>query len=394
MPRTARKIKVSVLILFMVLCLGAGYARAWEGALKDGTVITETDLRRILKDHQTWLDTRTKEGKRADLAGATLVQAPLAAANLVGANLKEAELYMADLSASMLEYADLTGARLFGANLRGAMLGDANLTGALLGDSDLRGAMLWKANLKEADLEGADLRRASLFGADVSGVDFYRAALGAVVWEPKAETFPIISRMASAVGLKYMLFKESPAGLMELRQAFREDGFRFKERQVTYALRHGLLLRMSQPERGLMYWLFEWPCAWGLEYAGPILIIFALIPFFAVLYVMAIYITGGRALWRQWSRGPEHPELDKPILEPVTPQETTAELSALYFSLLCALRIGWGDFSIAGWVRLLAPRDYRFKAVGFARTIAGLQTLVSIYLAALALFCFFGRPFG
>ena len=312
----------------------------------------------------------------------------------MGANLKGAEFYLADLSAAMLEYADLNKARLFGTNLQGAMLGDADLQGALLGDSNLKGAMLWKANLQGADLVGADLRGASLFGADVTDADFYRAALGAVVWEPKAETFPLISRLAAAVGLEYMIFKESPAGLMVLRQAFREDGFRWKERQVTYAIRHGLLLRMAQPERGLFYWLFEWPCAWGMEYAKPILIIFALIPFFAVLYVMAIYTSGGKALWRERSQGPENPQIKETRLEPVTPQETMAELCALYYSLLCALRIGWGDFSIAGWVRLLHPREYRFRALGWARTISGLQTLLSIYLAALALFCFFGRPFG
>jgi len=394
MPKRFWRMIGAVCLLGFWAACPAPTASAWQGQLKDGTVITETDLRRIVAQHQTWLESRTKEGQKAELAGATLAQAPLAGANLIGANLKEAELYMANLNAAMLEYADLRKARLFGANLQNAMLGDADLRGALLGESNLKGAMLWKADLRGANLEGADLRRASFFGANLEGADLARTALAAVVWEPKAGGLPVIARLVSAKGLEHLIFKESPAGLMELRQAFLTAGFRWKERQVTYALRHELLLRMPEPGRTVFYLLFEWPCAWGRDYIKPVGIIFGLIPFFAVLYIIALYTSRDRALWRVWPPGPENPDAEKPRLAPIAPEDVTAELCALYFSLLCAFRIGWGVFSPETWLKRLAPHEYEVRAVGWARSVAGVQSLISIYLAAMAVFSFFGRPFG
>ncbi len=105
--------------------------------------VSEEELKEILAEHQTWLETDGKEGTRADLS-----RTDLQGADLRGANLQEA---------------NLLGAKLWGANLRVAKLQEADLR-----DANLQEANLNSANLQEADLRGAKLQGASLVSADLT----------------------------------------------------------------------------------------------------------------------------------------------------------------------------------------------------------------------------------
>ena len=109
--------------------------------------IDQETLSAILKEHLLWLDSRGKNGERADLSNK----------NLRGS--------------------DLRGADLFRANLRGADLREADLIRADLRGADLRGADLFRANLFRADLEGADLEGANLEGANLVGANLVGANL-------------------------------------------------------------------------------------------------------------------------------------------------------------------------------------------------------------------------
>ena len=111
--------------------------------------ITETELKSILDQHKSWVETRGKQGyfaylAGADLTGANLYGAYLWDANLTGANLSGADLNCADLHGANLRDADLEFADLHGANLRDANLTGADLTGANLVDADLTNTILEK----------------------------------------------------------------------------------------------------------------------------------------------------------------------------------------------------------------------------------------------------------
>ncbi len=102
--------------------------------------ISQDELKKILEDHWTWVESKGKEGGRANLAGA----------NLQGANMYKANLQEADLG---------------GANLQKADLRSANLQEAGLFFANLQEAKLRSANLQEADLFGANLQKAILIRA-------------------------------------------------------------------------------------------------------------------------------------------------------------------------------------------------------------------------------------
>ncbi len=67
--------------------------------------------------------------------------------------------------------------------------------------------------------------------------------------------------------------------------------------------------------------------------------------------------------------------------------------AATCFSLLSAFNVGFREFNIGHGLRLLMKREYDIRALGWARTLAGIQSLISVYLVALWLLTYFGRPF-
>ena len=140
----------------------------------------EAHLRELIAKHVLWLESRGRDGVRADLTQVDLSRADLRGTDLSFANLGEADLSRAQLCLANLGRADLSGANLQMANLSGAQLGSANLHLANLGRADLSEADLSAANLllagcSEANLRGARLRGAHLSRADLRGANLSRA---------------------------------------------------------------------------------------------------------------------------------------------------------------------------------------------------------------------------
>ena len=87
--------------------------------------ISQDELKKILEDHWTWVESEGKKGRKADLRNA-----------------------------------NLQGADLFGANLQGAVLSDANLQEAFLQEANLQKASLFLVNLQNTNLIFANLQQA------------------------------------------------------------------------------------------------------------------------------------------------------------------------------------------------------------------------------------------
>jgi hypothetical protein len=66
---------------------------------------------------------------------------------------------------------------------------------------------------------------------------------------------------------------------------------------------------------------------------------------------------------------------------------------SLRFSLLSAFHIGWRELNIANWIARLQFRTYTLTAKGWVRLAAGFQSLISVFLLALWILSYFGRPF-
>ncbi|MBI5118865.1 pentapeptide repeat-containing protein [Candidatus Poribacteria bacterium] len=374
-------------------------AKGWSGKLATKRIVSLEDLRMTLHAHLKWLETHCAEGAAADLTGADLSRA-----NLRGGNLTKA----------VLRGTNLFEANLFRANLRQANLSGANLSGANLRQADLSMADLSEANLTGAILNDAILNETVLIGTDLTGALFFDADVFHALYEPKPEKLPEIYGIAYAKHIDEMNYILTPYGLVELRQAFKDGGLRKQERELTYAIKHAERLRSGFLESSLLYAMFEFTCKYGLAPFRPLVLLFVVMAFFAVLYIIVLRIdvllslmkklrlpvcnptcVEGRLgrIWKVRQEDSIHEDKNARAVERVFAKGLKVILLGLYFSLQSAFYMGWRDFNVGNWIARIQREEYSLKATGLIRTLSGIQSLISLYLLVLFLLTYFGRPF-
>lgn len=363
-----------------------GTKKPWTGKLRDGRVITEDDLYKILEARSRWWESKGKEGQLTDLKLANLKEA-----YLVGGKLRGANLYYANLSGAILFRAHLSGANLFGTDLS-------------------------RANLREADLREANLCNTDLKGAKLSPAD-----LSKTCFEPKPGTLPDISEFVLVKGLSALTYRNSSHGLVELREAFKKAGLREQERQVTYAYNHTRRLK-SWEQGGVTGKIeslfnlvcFEWTCQYGMNPGRPLKILGLGLFLFSLPYLLALRsrdretgvwlvlpqdrIIGEGSKVRPFKLTGSTPFRPLPLgrwprLKARLRRGLRRVRLAFYFSLLSAFNLGWRELNVGNWISRVQKLEYNLKATGWVRSVAGLQSLLSVYLLALWVLSYFGRPF-
>jgi len=387
--------------------------REWRDG--SGNVRSFPDLKEILRKHRQWIESKEKAGAQANLTGADLSHADLSDSTLTDANLSNANLTDANLSGANLLGANLRGANLSGANLSGADLSSADLTDALLSGADLTGALLYHANLT---------------GAEVAAANFDRA-----IFEPKS--LPTLSGILLAENLELLTYLGNPAALVQLRKQFEDGGLREQERKITYALKRreaelswvGGTSRRLPGEKGTraILWssdsilanlasftlnkvFFEWTCQYGMSPGRPLILGVVLWFLCSSLYLVCIHAPGEAGLYRVYGQSIRDDPSAPRRVERISPLSTTHSpgprwlfqffrreclllRTSMFFSLMSAFNIGFRDINFGRWLRLLTRQEFDIRAVGWARVIAGWQSLISVFLIALWVLTYFGRPF-
>jgi hypothetical protein len=131
----------------------------------------------------------------------------------------------------------------------------------------------------------------------------------------------------------------------------------------------------------------------------------------SVLYFVCIRTSGEPGLFRVYSQSTEEDPSAQRRVErislPATAQthgvrrlfqllwrEWVVFRASMFFSLMSAFNIGFRDINFGRWLRLLTRQEFDIKAAGWARVVAGWQSLISVYFIALWVLTYFGRPFG
>jgi len=416
----------------------------WRDA--SGNVRSLPDLEEILRKHGQWLESGKKAGTRANLDHAFLSGANLSGAILAEAVLTDAKLNYANLSGAFLSGANLSGAVLAEANLGGAFLSEANLTDAKLDHANLSGqaildhATLVDATLVDANLTDANLDNANLSGVDLSYANLTHAWVGAAnfdraIFEPNS--LPILSGISGAKNLELLTYSENPAALVQLRKQFEDGGLREQERKITYALKRreaelswargtsrsppggkgtrailsssdSILANLASFTLNKVF--FDWTCQYGMSPGRPLILGVVLWFLCSFLYFACIHTRGEAGLYRVYSQSiPDDPSAPRRV-ERISPLSTKHSRgprwlfqffrreclllrTSMFFSLMSAFNIGFRDINFGRWLRLLTRQEFDIKAVGWARVIAGWQSLISVYLIALWVLTYFGRPF-
>lgn len=385
-----------------------------------------------------------------DLHGFRFPGADLRGAKFIGANLSGADLSGAELNLANFTGGDLSGAKFDGANLDGedpdhatdfsrarmekASFAKARLKYALF----LEGADLRGARLGGAGLSGSDFTRAQLMGVDITETQFddktdlQQAVLASAVFQPAI--LPDAEHTYEARGLQLLTFtRGDKKALTALRQRFHTDGYDSQERQITYALQHAAELEEwntcspwkddegAWPHHryvtvvsncvaaSLNTLIFDLPFQYGMNPNRPLYIVGALWLLCSIAYVVIIKARGRAAIYlicqRDYRDGstvvrririaprPLQGATQVRRLQEIFLREGTLWRVALFFSLQSALNIGFEEFEFGRWLRLLTIHEYEMKAVGWARTLSGFQSLVSLLMLALSIWGLFGSPF-
>jgi uncharacterized protein YjbI with pentapeptide repeats len=397
---------------------------------------------KTIRDHKLWIDSNGEKGARADfnhtnlinfnLEGVTLTGAQLEGVILAGSNLTNAELGFARLNnQGTLEPGDPTAylpappimltASIIdqnghivstmqpvpgATNLSRAFLTKVIFTGADLSDAILSKAILSGADLTRADLHGADLSGADLTAAILDGSDMSDANLDGTIFEP-ASISPVTS-IENAKNLDLLTFRSNPDLLIQIRQRFEQEGLTAQAREITYAINQRQTQLDPRTERWFRIVAFDLTCRYGMDPGRPLRIIASLWVIFFLSYIVLLHwkrcfrVRITRYYWRRdktrefamWSPPPPFQMTSKKkSVKTWLRFERRAALSMMFFSLANAFNLGYREFNIGQWLRMLTKRQYDVKAVGWVRSLAGLQSLVSIYLFALWILTYFGHPF-
>jgi hypothetical protein len=268
------------------------------------------------------------------------------------------------------------------------------------------------------------LYRADLTGAKFTGTVLDGADLTYAIFEP--DSLPEARSFAAAEGLELLTYRENPGALVQLRKEMQDLGFRDQERKITYAINRRQAQFAVLPERLFKKVAFDLTCDYGMSPGRPLRIVLYMWLVCAALYYLFIQFStysgllvispfSGQSRPRRRIQKVGHISSLYPRTnggesqaEPTRRRAWVLPLfrsrrwlraqwrmaaAAVFFSLMSAFNIGFRDINFGRWMRLLTKREYDLKAFGWARTVSGVQSLVSVFMIALWVFTYFGRPF-
>ena len=142
--------------------------------------------------------------------------------------------------------------------------------------------------------------------------------------------------------------------------------------------------------------LIEWTTGYGLYPFRAMGILISMIALFAIAYVIPLSSWSSGAIYGIF---PEKSVQDAGLLDTrevqrLHPDGLAIVGYALWFSLLTAFHFGWRELNVGTWLSRLQTRDYILQPTRWVRLIAGVQSILSIYLVAIWALTYFGRPFG
>ena len=426
--------------------------QAWTWLDGDGKRKTLGDLLKILDEHKSWVNSNGERGKKAyfgnsDLRRANFISMNLRGAVFVEANLAGASFMGADMAKAIFVSANLSNANLFDSKLDGAKFRWANLKNAQLNDAVLTRVDFFEADLRNANLSGSDFSHSSLVGADLRGAflsrtglegsiknirsrffknfplsisdDFWKTSDNYILYDgPRGANFNgadlACAKMSGTAtdgvklesshnlelveGLSDLLYVRNPSTLVRLRKYFRENGFREYERQITFAINSNKVSSgKAKIEVFLRKIFFEATCKWGMDPGGCLKWMFIVFLICVFPYFFAQFKSGNSrfGIWLRWDENRASTHIQSHGLERIQPDSIHKKiLWAMYFSTLSAFHIGWRDLNVGSWISRIQPREFTLQANGWVRIVSGCQSLISVYLLALWVLTYFGRPFG
>lgn len=213
---------------------------------------------------------------------------------------------------------------------------------------------------------------------------------------------PDIHSMADAKYLETMRYEHSRSPMVALRAAFLKEGYEKQARKLTYAIKRSDMnvARKKGGFKGWLEWgvnslLFDLTCGYGMNAFRPLLLMGSLILLLWPFYSLAVWKPkGADGIFRVWRQDRLRRELGGGAPVRLEGGGLYCLGYGLYFSLVSAFNIGWKDLNVGNWMSRMQRQEYDLRATGLARSVAGVQSILSVYFMALSVLSYFGNPFS
>ena len=335
------------------------------------TLNTNELINRIVSHDKRFNSDSLTARSRADFTGM----------NLSHVMMREVNLSYSDMHSAVMDSADIVGINLSNSELLGV-----DFKGARMQRADLSNAGLMNADLSNAKLNGADMHNVDLSDAKLDKADLTLANLSGVIFEPTS--LPDLRAIANADSLAFMRYNSFPDALVKLRLKFTDEGYKLQAKEITSAIEKEKTRRAGFFEKYFRIIFFEITSSYGLQSGKPLLLIIGLMFFFYPLYVFSLISFKNSELIKDYDNksvpitGTKDEDFPRRFFQ-----------SVFHFSLLNAFSMGWNDFQVGNWIANIQFTQYKFRANGVTRSLAGIQALMSFYLLVLWVLTYFGNPF-
>ncbi|MGV1770063.1 pentapeptide repeat-containing protein [Agrobacterium vitis] len=336
---------------------------------------------------------------RADLCGAKLINLDFRRADLRFARLMGARIEGGNFDGVNLSWAYLrrTGfdrkinrdrARLYNADLTGIIIVDSDFSNWDFEESDLSFAIIGRSSFSGSGFDSTNLTGTTFRDVSMLDATFYRAQIAHTRLEVRPGHLPSIPSLRDVAGLTSLhALNGGAASLVEIREQLKRAGFNLQAQEVNYAINTYSDDNGFPGAKLLSRILFGIPYAFGMRPERTLLTAVLLIPIFSLFYFRALRPSPAdpsTGIWVIRSAPKTNP---KRLMRPVRLSRKNCQLvrTALWFSVLSAFRIGWHELNVGDWIARIQASDYKFEADGWPRMVSGLQSLVSVYLLALAI---------
>ena len=379
-----------------------------------GTPLTQVAFDSMVEEHESWLS-GAPSARRANFCGFAFehvtmereIPLCLSGAIFSGANLKSANFRKAMLQGASFCGADMSGDDFSGAVMAGAELWRIKAEETQFVHGDLRNTGMAGAELRNANFWGADLTQAVLRPVRVEGTQFTNANFMGATYDP-ISGFPN-PFLGDAKNIGSLSTESFPTGLLQLRSMAIASGQGSIVREVSALIaRTDLTSKWNRSHgegqvdaivAGIEMIFVGAPTSWGQKPSLPIAILILAMLVFAGLYAVLIRHYEGLFFRLQpkdaITIAPEGVGLQaEPIITELRPSTTT---SLIVYSLLISVQMTFFFASDAirasNWVNRINPSEETIVALGRARVLGGLQSLLSIYLLAVWVAVAFGGYF-
>ncbi len=145
----------------------------------------------------------------------------------------------------------------------------------------------------------------------------------------------------------------------------------------------------------------EWPTSYGRYPVDILLFLLFLWAALSLYYMLVVAVPstflGG--LWRYYPKPKESLRYfgEEAHREPLQISEKTLCKVfgwGIYFSFVSSVRIGWREINVGEWLVRMNPHEFTLHTRKMFRIVSTVQSILSVYLIAMAALTYFGRPFG